>query len=56
MIIIHMDVWGKSIPGRGNKGVRVEVCLARSQEKQGGRCGWTKVNEGESSRGWGQRG
>ena len=26
------------------------------QEKQGGWCGWTKVKEGESSRGWGQRG
>ena len=35
MIIIHMDVWGKSIPGRGNKGVRVGVCLACSRKSKG---------------------
>lgn len=56
MIIIHTDVWGKSIPGRGNKGVRAEMCLSYSRKIKGIRVVGLKWTRRESNRRWCQRG
>lgn len=51
--------WRKSVPGRRNghcKGPGVGACAVNSKEKQGGQCGGSGENEGESRKRKGMEG